>query len=514
MAEELLSTNNVISKTPGGTGYNGIPITEFIINGFFTIDPKWTVRYWNNAAEKLMGVKAKDIIGKNLWEYFAGTIPLEFYTVYHKAFIQDIPFHFQEYWAEKGSWFDVITYYDDNVLSVSFKSSNPAPHEEHLLKQDQQLHILTELYRYVTEVTNDCLWEWDLVNKELFWIDGGHKRIFGYHIENALIPQSFWESRIHPDDKERVLNKLNTFIKKASDTSWEIEYRFKMSDGKYAHVHDRGHPIYKDEKLSRMIGATQDITARKQVEFQLIDSERKLSLIARQTVNAVVITDDKERITWVNEAFTRITGYEAEEVIGKKPGSFLQGKETDQATIAYMREKVKAKEAFDCEIINYTKSGKKYWMHVQGQALLDSDGNCERYFAIQTDITEKILLQNILADEKLLHQQEITEAVLTAQENERADIGKELHDNVNQILGATKLYIEMAKTDEEHRSIFLEKSSGYILNVIEEIRRISKTLLPPSMHFMNLFESIKILIEDITAIHPIAIDFNKENIAN
>ena len=67
---------------------------------------------------------------------------------------------------------------------------------------EQQLKVLNELYRFVTEVTNDCLWEWDLQNKEMFWIDGGHKRVFGYPIENTLIPQSFWEELLHPDDKE------------------------------------------------------------------------------------------------------------------------------------------------------------------------------------------------------------------------------------------------------------------------------------------------------------------------
>ena len=79
----------------------GKPITEIITNGFFTVDRKWTVKYWNKAAEKLLGVQAKDIVGKNLWEKFAGSIPLDFYTVYHKAFLQDIPVHFEEYW---GKW--------------------------------------------------------------------------------------------------------------------------------------------------------------------------------------------------------------------------------------------------------------------------------------------------------------------------------------------------------------------------------------------------------------------------
>jgi PAS domain S-box-containing protein len=480
-------------------------ITETMVNGFFTVDARWTVKYWNKDAEILLGVQAKDIVGKNLWEQFVRSIPLDFYLVYHKAFLHDIPFHFKEYWAEMGAWFDVITYYNDDILSVSFKSSIKSFKSEQI---EQKLKVLTEMYRFVTEVTNDCLWEWDLQNKELFWIDGGHKRVFGYQIENALIPQSFWESRLHADDKERVLANINNLLSRGSECLWEDEYRFKKSNGKYAYVHDRGHIIYERGKAIRIIGATQDITARKSSEQQLLESERKLSLIARQNLDAVIITDLDEKITWVNSAFTRMTEYKPEEVIGRKPGDFLQGNETDPLTVDYLRQRIKLKQTFDCKIVNYSKSGRKYWIHVHGQPILDEHGDCERFFAIQTDITEMVLLENILAEERQTRQKEITGAVLTAQENERAEIGKELHDNLNQILGAAKLYIEMAKTDTKHRGEFLDKSSGFIVQVIEEIRKIAKTMIIPGMQAMDLFDCIKIIVDDLVAVHPIKIKFH------
>ena len=511
MAAQFLSTEDGIKQIPAPNGYPAKSITETIINGFFEVNRKWTVTYWNKAAEDLLGVLARDIVGKNIWREFAGIIPVDFYVVYHKAFQQDSPVHFEEYWGELGTWFDVITYHCDDTLSVSFKSSNKSVHPEHPKNRTQQLQIINELYRFVTEVTNDSLWEWDLRTSEFFWIDGGHKRTFGYNVENALIPQSFWESCLHPDDKKRVLDRLHETIDKGSGHIWIEEYRFKKANGTYAYVHDRGHIIYDDDKkITRMIGATQDITARKETEIQLLESERKLSLIARQTVNAVVITDASEHIIWVNSAFTRITGYKPEEVMGKKPG-FLQGQDTDPLTVDYLRKQMKDSLPFDCDILNYNKSGHAYWVHLQGQALFDEEGKRDRYFAIQTDVTEKKLLQNKLTLERITRQKEITEAVLTAQQNERADIGKELHDNLNQILGATKLYIEMARKDEENRELCLQKSSEYIVNVIEEIRKISKNLATPGM-VMGLFDNIKILLDDLGIINPIKIDFHHEGI--
>jgi len=392
MSDKLLSNTintNGVKNTGSSNGYPRKPITEIITNGFFTVDKRWTVKYWNKAAERLLGVQSKDIVGENLWEKFAGAIPLDFYAVYHKAFLQDIPVHFEEYWGEMGAWFDVITYHCDDTLSVSFKSSNQLAHPDYLTDPKhpaQQLKVLNELYKFVTEVTNDCLWEWDLQSREIFWIDGGHKRVFGYQIENALIPQSFWESRLHPEDKVRLLTRLNKTITEGSVSVWEDEYRFKKADGEYTYVHDRGHIIYdEDKKASRMIGATQDITARKSAEIQLVE-------------------------------------------------------------------------------------------------------------------------------ERLTKQSEITDAVLTALENERSEIGKELHDNLNQILALAKLYIQMAQTYENNREMHLEKACGFIVDVIEEIRRISKTLVKPDMHGIGLFDSIKNLLQDVVMIHPVKIDFQENGV--
>ena len=490
--------------------YNGKPITDIITNGFFTVDRHWTVTYWNEAAEKLLSVLAKDIIGKNLWEQFVHIIPLNFYVVYHKAFLHEIPVHFNEYWAEMGAWFDVVTYNHNNTLSVSFKSSRAPIIIKTASPQAHQMTVLNELYRYITEVTNDCLWEWNLQSKEIFWIDGGHERVFGYPIQNALIPQSFWERCVHEDDLPLVLNVLNDMLA-ISGTFWDVEYRFRKAGGDFASVHDRGRIIYEDGQPVRMIGATQDISLRKSVELQLLESEQKLSLIARQMVNAVVITDAANRITWVNQAFTRFSEYEENEVMGKIPTEFLFGSEVSSTTMQKLKETIKDRKPFDLEILNFSKSRRKYWMHLQGQPIVNELGIFERYFTIATDITERVELEKKLVQERKTKQREITDAVLTAHENEREDIGKELHDNLNQILGAAKLYIELAKTDDTKRDMALEKSSGYIVRVINEIRRISKTLAPPGM-MLGLFENINSIVDDLSVNNSLLINFTHETV--
>ena len=507
-ADQLLSTNNG-NKSDDPKGYMGKPITETVANGFFTVDEKWTVQYWNKSAEKLLGVKADDVVGMNLWEKFAGIIPIEFYGVYQKAFLDDIPLHFEEYWGEMGAWFDVITYHCDNTLSVSFKSSNH-PHTEHPEQPVERLKVLTELYKLVTEVTNDSLWEWDLQSKEIFWIDGGHKRTFGYQVENALIPQAFWESRLHPDDKVRILSKLNKAITDGSTCVWEDEYRFEKANGEYAFVHERGHIVYNEDKVAiRMIGATQDISARKLTENKLLQTEKKLSLLVRQSVNALIITDAEAKVTWVNDAFTKVSGYQLEEVIGRELGSILLENSTDAATVAFIQQRMKDRQFFDREILNYSKSGISYWARVQGQPLSDENENFERYFVIESNITEKVTLGIKLAQEKIEKQKISTISMMAAQENKMSRIANELQENLSQALAVTKIYIEMAKTDEAHSEEFLSKASSYILDVIDGLKKISNPLLTPASNATGLFDSIKNLLDDAMGKSNLKIQFNR-----
>ena len=280
MTATLLLGKNGAGKTGLSVGYPLTSITETVLNGFFTMDRQWRVQFWNRAAEKLLGVPARDIEGKNLWESFPGIIPMDFYTVYPKAFLLKLPFHFEEYWGETGDWFDVIVYNGDDTMSVSFKRSNYLMAQEHPGHTEERMKIQNELYRFVADVSNDCLWEWDLRTNEIFWIDGGHKRVFGYDIENVFIPREFWESRIHIDDKDRILAGLKKVISEGTGCEWEADYRFQKVNDEYAYVHDRGYIIYnEDHKPSRMIGTTLDVTSAKLTEIKLADTEKKLKLM-------------------------------------------------------------------------------------------------------------------------------------------------------------------------------------------------------------------------------------------
>ncbi|TXD49586.1 PAS domain S-box protein [Polaribacter sp. IC063] len=127
----------------------------------------------------------------------------------------------------------------------------------------------------------------------------------------------------------------------------------------------------------------------------------KISLIVQETINAVIIADASGKVKWVHKGFERITGYTLKEVNGKAPGSFLQGKETNLETVAYMRQLIKNSKPFVCEVFNYKKPGQGYWLRIKAQPIFDNNGTIINFFAIEEDITKMKAIQQIEESENI-----------------------------------------------------------------------------------------------------------------
>lgn len=113
------------------------------------------------------------------------------------------------------------------------------------------------------------------------------------------------------------------------------------------------------------------------------------------------------------------------------------------------------------------------------------------------DITEMKIAQQTLLDQKLNRQKQIIKATIRAQEKERSHIGKELHDNINQILTTTRLYIDMALAEEEIREMLLAKSLENVSKAICEIRKLSKALVPPSLGDIGLRDAVEEMLASL-----------------
>src|SRR5665647_3135163 len=133
----------------------------------------------------------------------------------------------------------------------------------------------------------------------------------------------------------------------------------------------------------------------------------------------------------------------------------------------------------------------------RGFMIYNEDGSPQKMYGAMTDITGRRKLEKALSDQKLSHQKLITETTIDAQESERGMLGRELHDNINQILAAARMYIGMAKTNKDNAGELMEDSFKLVDNAMEEIRKLSKTLVAPSLGELGLIEALEEMVEGI-----------------
>jgi|SRR5450432_163047 two-component system sensor histidine kinase UhpB len=131
----------------------------------------------------------------------------------------------------------------------------------------------------------------------------------------------------------------------------------------------------------------------------------------------------------------------------------------------------------------------------RGYILFDKNKKPYRMIGAMTDLTEKKKLERELAEQQLKQQKLITEITIESQENERNDLGRELHDNINQILATVKMYLGMAKSGRGIPEDLINKSYEYVNDAMEEIRKLSHSLVAPSLGVIGLKEALLDLVE-------------------
>jgi two-component system sensor histidine kinase UhpB len=146
----------------------------------------------------------------------------------------------------------------------------------------------------------------------------------------------------------------------------------------------------------------------------------------------------------------------------------------------------------------------------RGYFLFTNKGKASRMFGSTTDITERKKLEKELADQQLNQQKLITETTILAQEKERNERGKELHDNINQILATVKLYHSMMRSNKNDEGVLLAKASEYVNEAIEEIRKLSKSLVSPSLGNITLKQALNDIVDEVNKTPTLQINLNYE----
>ena len=328
---------------------------------------------------------------------------------------------------------------------------------------------------------------------EVLWINEGFTRLTGYLPEEILGGTSR-DMLNGPETDIQVLEEMKYC--RMNGLPFNTEHVIYTKEGKKVWAKIEGQPI-KDEKgsISRFFVIVTDITEGKKIMQEM----EVLSLIAKETTNGIIIFEKVSgEVSWINEGFTRLTGFPAKDIIGKNPALVLPGPETDQRTLKYMGRQIENNLSYKGDLLIYTKDGSKRLHHVTGQPIKDVNGRVTRYFAISTDITERYRLEEERLQKEIEQQKEIARVMLKAREVERNELGRELHDNINQILATVKLQLSHCLENYKTGKPVLARSLNNIKEAMGEIRRLSHKMVMPRFSESCLKEKLQGLIANYT----------------
>jgi diguanylate cyclase (GGDEF)-like protein/PAS domain S-box-containing protein len=246
----------------------------------------------------------------------------------------------------------------------------------------RQLKLSTDKLAYMVATSSTVLFAMEVREQGLTpsWISGNLTRMTGYTIDEALAPQ-WWQQHLYHDDRERILNESKELF---SGKCLTYEYRFIHKDGPVMWIQDEQQLICDESGRPReVLGAWTDITARKLEEINL-----RIAATAFETKEGIIITDNTNRIVRVNSAFTRLTGYDMEEVIGRTPSLLNSGRQ-DREFYQNMWKALNQDQHWEGEIWNKRKNGEIYpeWLAIT--AVMDSKNAVSHYVATFFDISER-----------------------------------------------------------------------------------------------------------------------------
>jgi PAS domain S-box-containing protein len=327
-------------------------------------------------------------------------------------------------------------------------------------------------------------WEWNLDTNIFTWSEELY-RIYKLDPKEIITYQRLLDLT-HVADKDYVRSMMEESIE--AKKPFNFYYRIVRPDKTIRTLDAKGEVISNEGgKVLRVIGTLQDISERVNEEEM-----EKLAVAATKSNNSVIIADKDGKIKWVNEGFTKLTGYNLEEMKDTHGELLRKGSQTGLSQMAdYYRSVIAEKKPVIYESKNFAKDGREYWVITTLTPVLNKDGSVERILAIESDITlrkkieEELIQANKVAEqslkeatdavEELMKARKELEELMKVKEQFLANMSHEIRTPMNAIVGFTSLLLKTQLTTDQKQYINAVKTSGEnLLVIINDILDFSK----------------------------------------
>lgn len=347
--------------------------------------------------------------------------------------------------------------------------------------------LLQELFNSLHEIV--CALD---TSGRFVYMNNACQVLWGY--ERAELIGKLCFDFMHPKDREHSIRATVA----AGPKIPAFENRYYRKDGSIAYMSWEG--VW-DTKHQLIYGTGRDITEVRQLELIEQEHREELEHLLDRITDGFIGLDEEARVTYWNKAAENISQIPQNEVIGKVIWDVMSEPLVENYKQQYEVAKLSQHP------INQEYFSKRIQRWIDVSTYISGTG-LSIFFR---DITEQKKLREQLLQEKEQQQKRITAAVIKATEDERSFVGKELHDNVNQVLTTVKLYTELCLTDFDKKEELLKRSTQLLQASINEIRGLSKRLSAPSLGNIRLKDSVKELVDAINATNRLQV-FYEHNI--
>ena len=465
--------SNQASKKFLGFAVEKIKNSRDYIQKIHTEDRKKVMAKWNNSINKkrsfISEYRVKDSKNK-----------------YHNILENGVP----RFYAD-GKFAGYIGAFFDLTVEKSF--------QQKLLIENQKLDILTKNSPDIILLTD--------INGVIEYVSPTAQRILGY------------------TEKEMLNKPINRFIfincyKQLEKFGWlkninqkkerKFEFRMKKKNGDLLWTESLLSPV-KNGNDFKILMHNRDIQSIKAAEIVLKENEQKYRGLFENMELGVMEVDLEEKIVWVNESFEKLTGYSLKYLKGKNAMKLFLPDEGAKKIMYSVGTTRKQRNDSIYEIKMKKAKGDLIDVVISGSPIIDLNGNVKGSVGIHWNVTEIRKLEQLVEEEKLSRQKDIMKATLSAEEQQREILGNELHDGVGHILTYTSLFLQMAASSDKMSPELFGKAHQKVEQALNEVRRISRSLVPPALIDLGLKEAIIELFNQYSDIKGMSFDIVTKN---
>ncbi len=356
------------------------------------LDHRGRIIRFNTACEALTGYLFEEIKDTLFWQTFI--LPEErgdYESLFRHISDAAVPNHRENVWVTKEGRQELISWSNATLRNkagtVEFVIATGIPVTERR-QAEEALHATEKRSSLALEAARMSTWEFNLVT-------GEHIRskqnwaLLGLPEETRAPSQAEWESRLHPDDHDRVTAQLDRAVAGAGE--YNVEYRLLWPDGSIHWTAAKGQAIRDDQgRPVRFIGVSQDITERKLTEEALLEAERNYRSIFENALDGIFQTTAAGNYLRVNPALARIYGYDSPQELINSLRDIKQQLYVDPTRRPAFIQQMQARDSvsgFEAQI--YRKDGSIIWIAEHARAVRDSSGALLYYEGTVQDITER-----------------------------------------------------------------------------------------------------------------------------